>query len=962
MIVRTCVRSLCGIAAVATLANAQYLTRPAQPWETMTTTSFRIHYPAEMRAWVHPIAERMESYAAAVHDLVGSKPPTRTTVMVEDPSNIANGFAVPLLDSPTIFLWPTPPSPGPTFGAHRGWGEMLAIHEYGHIAHLTVASRNGGERFLWRLLPARIGPVARKSPAWVIEGYATYIEGRLTGNGRPNSVGRPAVLRQWALEGQLPKYRELNNTGPYLGGAMRYLAGSAFLEWLAARKGDESLKHLWRRMSAKQRRSFNDAFRGVYGAAPEELYGTFYTEVFEKALEVRKTLRQAGLVEGDLVQRMAWGTGDPAVSRDGSMLAIVVRSNTAPPRVVVWSTADEGVDSSTAWARRRQVEADPLDVAPFDSFPPRKRALATLYPSRGRGHDAPRWFGDGERLLVSRDEPLGDGASRPDLFIWNRKSGGARRVTRGAGIRSADPAPDGKSAVGVRCSGGVCDLVRVDLERGSWTRIAGGSPFVVWHRARLSPDARRIAASVQRDGQWGVSIVDARTGAEQRLELADGAGRYSPSWTADGRVVLVSEAGGIANIEVVDPASGETRTLTRVTGGAAAPDAGPDGRVWFLNLHARGSDVRRVTLRGTGTADRVVAIDPRLAPAARRVPNAGHAFRAGPVQGPAAYALGPRGWRILPGVSFGPDGDMGSLMLASVDPVGKWSTVFQGAYGQRGAWRGGSAMTALRTSPIQLESGIWYGDHAPSKQRSGTFASLNIDSRYTGLGLAVKHQRDKAAWGWVTRAGGSVGKVDGNQLDGASRALGFGELGTRLSLTTRGFTMTPQVAVAVAEGSTSGESWSRRTVTGALTLGGSRRSLRLEGTRGTVTAPEPGDFGIAYEQFAVGGAYLPFIDQAYLSQRVSLPSVPVGYAAGQKFELYRASLRAFGVQPYAIWVAAGDSITRYQRLFGVEDELNVPAIGFARLPATRIRFGIGYSLDQPYDERLRPYVSVTYRP
>ena len=143
--------------AAPSIARAQYLTRPAQDWETITTPSFRIHFPAEMRTWVTPIAARMESYAAAVHTLVGNKPDKPTTVLVEDPSNVANGFAVPLLDGPTIFLWPTPPSPGPSFGTHRGWGEVLAIHEYGHIAHLTVAPRNGAERLLWRLAPSRIG-------------------------------------------------------------------------------------------------------------------------------------------------------------------------------------------------------------------------------------------------------------------------------------------------------------------------------------------------------------------------------------------------------------------------------------------------------------------------------------------------------------------------------------------------------------------------------------------------------------------------------------------------------------------------------------------------------------------------------------------------------------------------------------------------------------------------------------
>jgi hypothetical protein len=111
---------LLGVVCTTPVA-AQSLTRPAQRWETITTEHFRFHYPTEMREWVQPVARRMESYAAAVNTVVGSAPGSRVTVMVEDPSNAANGFAVPLLGEPTIFLWPTPPAPGPTF-AHTWLG------------------------------------------------------------------------------------------------------------------------------------------------------------------------------------------------------------------------------------------------------------------------------------------------------------------------------------------------------------------------------------------------------------------------------------------------------------------------------------------------------------------------------------------------------------------------------------------------------------------------------------------------------------------------------------------------------------------------------------------------------------------------------------------------------------------------------------------------------------------------
>ncbi|HEX7123694.1 MAG TPA: hypothetical protein VF178_15060, partial [Gemmatimonadaceae bacterium] len=407
-------------------AGAQYLTRPHLPWQTVQTEHFDIHFPAEMREWTMGVARQMESVAAAVNALVGHEPTARVTVLVEDPSNASNGFALPFLDAPVIFLWPTPPTPSPTFGMHRGWGEILAVHEYAHIAHLTRPSRNPRERLLWRFMPARLGPVARNAPPWVFEGYATLIEGRLTGSGRPTSAGRAAVLRQWALEGKLPTYAQLDGTRAFLGGSMRYLVGSAFLEWLEARAGDSSLVYLWRRMSARTQRSFDGAFTGVFGAPPADLYGRFFVDVIARSLEVERQLRAAGLAEGELVQRLYAGTGDPAVSPDGKHLAVVLRRLNGPSRLVVWNADEDPIDSAALRARQRLLERDPLDVPAVDSFPRPRRALATLHPVAGRSHELPRWMPDGEQLLVSRDEPVGHGATRPDLFLWNYRDGSLR--------------------------------------------------------------------------------------------------------------------------------------------------------------------------------------------------------------------------------------------------------------------------------------------------------------------------------------------------------------------------------------------------------------------------------------------------------------------------------------------------------------------------------------------------------
>lgn len=945
-------------------SSAQYLTRPQIPWRTITTPHFDVHFPAEMEEWTRGVAARMEAYAGAVNAVVGNQPASRVTVLVEDPSNVANGFALPFMEGPVIFLWPTPPSPSPTLGAHRGWGEALAVHEYAHVAHLTFPSRNPRERLLWKFLPTRISPVARKAPAWVIEGYATVIEGQLTGSGRPFSAGRAAVLRQWALEGRFPTYGQLNGTGAFLGGNMRYLAGSAFLEWLQQRKGDSSLVHLWRRMSARQQRTFDAAFVGVFGASPAEMYGAFTVDVMDRALQVRARLRDAGLAEGELVQRMSGGTGDPAVSPDGRRVAIVARSLNGPSRLQVWD-ARPTPETAVLQARARLLEQDSLDVAPFDSFPRPRRVLATLRPANGRSHEHPRWV-DSVTILVTRDEPAPNGITRPDLFLWNTRSGVVRRVTRGAGVRQADPSPDGRDAAAIRCHGGSCSLVMVDLRSGTWRSLAAGSPTLVWHRPRFSPDGRQVAASYQEDGRWGIAVVEVASGTVRRLGDDAGASRYAPAWTPDGtHLVVVSERGGIANLERVPVAGGEGHLLTRVTGAVLAPDVSPaDSSVWFLALRSGGYDVRR--LPSFDGALNVVAIRGGLLPVAPPTPATAELdasrFPIPDSRYPISdYGLGPRRWRVLPGFTFGADGTTGTLMIGNIDPIARLSIVAQGGGGTRGAWRGGSVSASLRRTRVTLEASAWHVDQQVSEQRDH-FAAPSTDLRYTGGGLIARLSSEEGSLGWSLRVAATAGRVGNDYMDGAARVLASGEARGRITRSAGPVTLNVAGGVSVSAGRTGDDDWRRVVGTGTIVAGTGRGFLRADWLRGSVTAAAPGEYGIASEQFLVGGSANPWIDQAWLAQRITVPAVPPGFAQGSEVQVFRASLGGMSWEPYATWIAAGDSLTPPKRLAGVERTFAVSSLGFARLPGVRARVGAGYSLDIPYQYRTRVYGSITYSP
>jgi Tol biopolymer transport system component len=949
----TCVAALLW-ALAARPASAQLFTRPWLEWRTVRTEHFEVHYPAELSAWTLDVVSRLETVHDSVRSLVGYAPGRRVRILVEEPSGQSNGSAFSFLDRPTISLWPTPPDPRSDLGNNRGPGEQLIIHEFAHIAHLTRPSRAPG-RIGSRLLPVRLGPVSRGAPRWVTEGYATYVEGRLTGSGRPHSAVRAAVLRQWALEGRLPTYPELSRNGTYYGGNMAYLAGSAYLEWLVDRRGEASLEQLWRRMTARQPRSFESAFAGVYGGTPQELYGLFTVDVTARALEARSRIAAAGgTVGGDTVQRLRWTTGDPAVSPDGERIAIVLRGAPGvPSRVVVWKTRDPGADSADAAEARKLLARDSLDV-PGVRYVPRARApLATLLPVDGRGHDAPRFLPGGKEILLVRSEPIGGGATRPDLFVWEWASGRLRRVTRGSGIRSADPAPDGRSAAAVACGAGVCSLVRVDLATGAIRTLAPGTPDVVFHRPRWAADGESLVVSVQERGRWRIARVDAATGTRRYVDPDDGASRYEASWLPGGReLVTVSERGGVANLEILDPATGTVRPLTRVTGAALAPDPNPaTGDVFFLSLHAAGLDLKRIHPDSAGTVA-LAELPAALAPAAPRDPGAPRdTLPRAAVPPSRPYGVGPRTTRILPVGGYDADGGWAGLSASSVDPVGRLTLLARGVAGRDDAAAGGSLAATWRGWRPAVTAELF---HTLLPQLPAT-AGTRDRSRppLTGATLFAEVPWRAGRLAQRFQAGASGGSVERT----GSRFLGFAEYGAS---TTRGQQRryaSAAVRLNAAAGSTDAVGWSRGIAAGSLSVGLGPANVRADGSYGRVSAGAP-----VFERMSAGGSASPLVDDAPLAQRIPLSAAPFGIVSGRELATYRVSTRLGGVTPYLWGAALGDGAREHYRVAGVEGEVVTGPGNVLGVPGVRFTAGIGMPLDSPRRHKPQAYFGLNFQP
>jgi hypothetical protein len=249
------VRALVLLSAPAVMA-APARQAPWAAWKTIATAHYRIHYPPALEDWAMDVAGRIEAIHAQVTAQVGYQSPKPVQVVLADPMAEANGLAVPLLPSPHVVLWRTEPrSDSPIGGAMSSWTEELLAHELTHIHHLMrpASARQPGPVPSLFALP--LGPLLLKCPRWVSEGYATLLEGRVTGSGRPHSAFRAAVLRQWARAGKLPPYRALDRSQDYLGADMAYLVGSAYLEWLERQRPDQPdlLQRLWKHLAGQMK-------------------------------------------------------------------------------------------------------------------------------------------------------------------------------------------------------------------------------------------------------------------------------------------------------------------------------------------------------------------------------------------------------------------------------------------------------------------------------------------------------------------------------------------------------------------------------------------------------------------------------------------------------------------------------------------------------------------------------------
>ena len=896
------------LAFLLLLAPALLAQGPAHDWRTIELPHFRVHYPLEYEEWAMRAAERLEPIRTEVIGEVGYAPPQVIDVIVMNPIAEANGSAWPLVDAPRMIFFTEPPGPDEQLGAYGHWIDLLSVHEVTHLVHMLRPARNRWER----LLP--IAPIVFSSPRWVLEGYATVIEGRLTGAGRPSSTIRALILRRWAENGRLPTYSQLDSDQRFLGMSMAYLMGSAYLEWLEQRAGEGALQKLWARLTAKERRSFDEAFVGVFGESPERLYGRFTAELTASAM----TLRRSPSQEGALFQETPRGSGDPAVSPDGTQLAVVVRGKDDPERLVIWSTA-EAADEEKKYKERiaKMLERDPEDVAPLRAKPLPRKAVHELTMPDGGDISTPRWTRDGKAVLFAHRVPDAEGVLHFDLYRWDFKN--VTRLTRLADVRDADPL-DERNAIAVRSRYGGSQLVSVDLTTGAVTPRGEASIDHVISHPRVSPDGRRIAHVAHRGGRWTLLVDD--------MPISLPGDPASPEWLSDDELLVTVFSGGFAEMHRVR-LDGTSTPVTRASGGAFQAAPGKDGRAFFMSLEPDGYVVRVLNELTAAPAPPPydATLVPALPPVERRTgfspsPHGGGGLK------PAlrSYGLGKQELTWLTSQTWAPDQRSLEVGLRLGDFVGRLDTLLLASFATDNMPQGFALASAWRGWPIELH-GHAYVARASAREDGGL--------------KPAPHGGEVRAL-WTRRFPLSRLTLEA----GASDELAFasGTFSTRQYLGSTRFDQTLRLDV---------DDEHYRAVVGAGVRGGSLRLAARYQRDGGATV-------------FLGGVPSSILPHSAYALRVLDPALPVAMASGDEYDGWRIETTLPAGLPLTAFYQRHELGDTRVSLAGAEANLTSEPLPLLKLPALDLSVGVARILGAPESFDLRGetkwWLTMRWRP
>ncbi len=450
---------------------------------TIHTSHFEIVYYAEQQDLAKHYAVQFEKAWIFLQGLFRTMPSERIVVVLNDSTDISNGFAT-RVPYPYIMLYPVLPDLNESISEYDAWSLELAVHELAHV--LSFEPAHGVMKSLRTIFGNIVAPNLLL-PTWWKEGLSVWAETAISEGGRLRSIYQESMLRAWYGEKNFQDFTiaQANEALPeWPWGARPYVFGSLVMSSLLEKQGEDTLKELVERHGSRVPFMFEGATKPLTGQTYEEIYSESLQDWESRASHQIEELSQepfdniVQISTGDLVVR------SPTISSDSQYIAWVGQDERPEGRLKLSSLLGGG------------------RIGPVDEV------------ARGSIREA-RFFPQSNKILYNVIKPASQAESYSDFYVYDLSTKKSKRLTRALRGREGRVSDDESKIVFIGLEGGKTHLRLLDLQSEAVTTLLS-SDFDERLASPLFLDSEKILLSRTSGGFEHLYVYDINTNA---LEL-----------------------------------------------------------------------------------------------------------------------------------------------------------------------------------------------------------------------------------------------------------------------------------------------------------------------------------------------------------------------------------------------------------------------------------------------------------
>ena len=290
------------------------------------TEHFEFNYQEGYLNFAKEAAKHLEHAHTIISPILKWKPRGKTTIVIADNSDSANGFTMPALDV-GIVLIATPPDQWLSTSYSENWIKLLVFHEYTHELNIDATT----EWMEWVRIV--FGDVIRPNglwPTWMLEGLAVYFETRTSILGRGRSPYYDAIVRSYFNEGKLGTvknngltYGRMSGDWPYFpGGETAYLYGYQMWNQFSKLAKDDHKMGDYSINSSHRIPFFIDGnLENVTGKEWEDFWNSFVIENSARYTSEINKVKSLGETPSTKISNSEYSAIGGTISPDGQWLA-----------------------------------------------------------------------------------------------------------------------------------------------------------------------------------------------------------------------------------------------------------------------------------------------------------------------------------------------------------------------------------------------------------------------------------------------------------------------------------------------------------------------------------------------------------------------------------------------------------------------------------------------------------------